>query len=368
MKNKSFDDVQKELEIFLRYNGKVLAPGLLEDTMEHIGVRDATATSKADEKSGKERVPEITAESINTQAPEDSRFESADLDGFEEALSAVDEISDKFLSPTYNSEDVKTEKVRVSLSGKSKIAASSKTRATGARSISNQVRGESSEELKEKDARPETTDTVSLEEKSKPKKSPAHVIKPLVETKVIILGEEGVGKGSILRNAEFSPELYDANAEVVEPYAYSKMYELDNHRVKTTVWLFDKAADLNISRGDYYSNASVIIIVYSVADRWSFDSIAFWLKEALIHYETQPPIVIVGNKKDLRKEEPIEFDEMEDAPVSTQEGFALAEEMAKELGEEDSLHPVAFIECSCLSGEGIDDVFRTAAELFENSL
>jgi len=337
--------------------------------MEHIGVRDATATSEADEKPARERVPEITAESINTQVPEDSRFESADLDGFEEALSAVDEISDKFLSPTSNDKEVKTEKVRVSLSGKYRIVASSKTRATGARSISGQVTDESIEEDKEKKPEPETTGSVTLDEKRKPKKSPAHVIKPLVETKVIILGEEGVGKGSLLRNAEFSPELYDEDAEIVEPYAYSKMYELDNHRVKTNVWLFDKAADLNISRADYYSSASVIIIVYSVADRWSFDSIEFWLKEASMHYESQPPIVIVGNKKDLREEEEsFEFDDMDDAPVSTDEGFALAEYMATKIGEEDKLHPVAFIECSCLSGQGVDEVFRTAAELFENSL
>jgi GTPase SAR1 family protein len=367
VKRKSFEGVQEELETFLRYNGKVLAPGILEDTMEQIGVREVTSTSEADEQPTKEmpqkkklqeassarvEVPEIKAESINSQALDDSTLESVDLDGFEEALSAVDEISDKFLSPTSKKEDVKMGKVRVSLTGKSKIIASSKTRAAQARSVSEHGRDES----------------IAEDKKAKPKKSSAHVIKPVLETKAIILGEEGVGKGSLLRNAEFGPELYDEDAEVVEPYAYSKMYELDNHRVKVNVWLFDKAADFNISRADYYCDASVIIIVYSVADRWSFDSIEFWLREASIHYESQPPIVIVGNKKDLREEEPMELDEMEDAPVSTEEGFALAEEIAKKLGEEDRLHPVAFIECSCLSGKGIDDVFRTAAELFENSL
>lgn len=354
--------------------------------MDQIGVREATVSSGAKAQAAREvplddepkpsttvkkEVSAIIAESIDSQSDEDSNLESGDLDGFQEALSAVDEISDKFLSPTSHDEAVKAPKVKVSFSGKSEITASSKTRATQVRPIPKQSVDESTREETEtgleQELRAESTDGVAVEKETKLNKTPAHVIKPLVETKVIILGEEGVGKGSLLRNAEFSPELYDEDAEVVEPYAYSKTYELENHRVKTKVWLFDKAADLNISRVEYYSNASVIIIVYSVADRWSFDSIEFWLKEAAMHYESQPPIVIVGNKKDLR-EAPAEFDELDDAAVSTDEGFALAEEMAKKLGEEDQLHPVAFIECSCLSGEGIDDVFRTAAELFEKSL
>ena len=53
-----------------------------------------------------------------------------------------------------------------------------------------------------------------------------------------------------------------------------------------------------------------------------------------------------------------------DEPVSTGEGFRLAEYLSKSLGTENKLHPVAFLETSCLTLEGVEDAFITSAELF----
>ncbi|MBA7587955.1 hypothetical protein ES708_30003 [subsurface metagenome] len=83
----------------------------------------------------------------------------------------------------------------------------------------------------------------------------------------------------------------------------------------------------------------------------------------LLH--SMPPIVIVGNKIDLRSE--TEDDSGED-PVSYNEGFQYAEDLAKRLGSDDDLHPVAFIETSSLTGVNTEEVFKTAADLYENTL
>jgi GTPase SAR1 family protein len=190
------------------------------------------------------------------------------------------------------------------------------------------------------------------------KTTQAHVIKPLIQSKILILGEAGVGKRSLMRKAELEPVEDDAPAG--EPYIHTHIVETENHRVRIKVWSFDEAVKSKIPRTEFYDEAEALIVVYAASDRWSFESIDFWLKEAAITIEEVPPIVVVANKTDLVAE----FDEDEgDQPVTPEEGFALAEEIAKRFGSDEKLHPVAYIGTSCLTGEGILDVFTTSAEL-----
>lgn len=190
------------------------------------------------------------------------------------------------------------------------------------------------------------------------KATPAHVVKPLVQSKILILGEAGVGKQSLMRKADLEP--VDEDALGGEPYIHTKVVETENHRVRVNVWSFDEAVKSKISRNEFYNEAEALIIVYAASDRWSFESIDFWLKEATITTEEVPPIVIVANKTDLVKE----FEEdAGDQPVTREEGFALAESLAGKFGSPEKLHPVAFIGTSCLTGEGVFDVFTTSAEL-----
>ncbi|MFW9846510.1 MAG: ADP-ribosylation factor-like protein [Candidatus Thorarchaeota archaeon] len=189
--------------------------------------------------------------------------------------------------------------------------------------------------------------------------TPSHVVKPLVQSKILILGENGVGKQSLMTKAELEPvESEDAPDAV--PYIHTKIVETENHRVKVSVWSFDEAVKSKISRKDFYDEAGALIIVYAASDRWSFDSIDFWLKEATITADLVPPIVLVANKTDLVDN--ID-EELGESPVAQEEGFALAEQLAKKFSVESKLHPVAFIGTSCLTGEGVFDVFVTAAEL-----
>jgi GTPase SAR1 family protein len=198
----------------------------------------------------------------------------------------------------------------------------------------------------------------AVQEEPAAKTTPAHVVKPLIQSKILILGEAGVGKRSLMRKAELDP--VDEDAPGGEPFIHTQIMETENHRVRIRVWSFDEAVKSKISRKEFYDEAEALIVVYAASDRWSFESIDFWLKEATITIEEVPPIVVVANKADLIEE----FDEDEgDQPVTPEEGFALAEELAKKFGNEEKLHPVAYIGTSCLTGEGVLDVFTTSAEL-----
>lgn len=436
-KHRSFHAVLEEVEMYFRSRRKMLPPSTLKDVLVRIGLPEAkkivaedepakrdeeeaqgfvsiaslsvaSAEPKecADDQEQVEKIPEGVIDSIEkTSAAE--VLSSRDFQSIEEALTAVESMSDSFMAPqaiVQNSE-TKLRGVKISLSSTPEVISASSSFASAPKfpAVNSTPNGsaidsetdirnteeEESEVAVEEDitTNQEQSITEANEELShvethldahpeqqiediKPdidwsimqleKKSSTHIVKPLISSKILILGEEGVGKSSLCSKAGL--ELTDMVGELAEkePFVQSKVFETDNHRVKTEVWSFDDAVQSKVSRNDFYVDAEVLIIVYSASDRWSFESIDFWLKEATIRQERIPPIVIVGNKMDLVKES---TEDSGDEPVTNDEGFALAEELAKRFGTDDKLHSVAYIGTSCLTEEGVTDVFRTAAQL-----
>jgi small GTP-binding protein len=100
-------------------------------------------------------------------------------------------------------------------------------------------------------------------------------------------------------------------------------------------------------RRRYYDGSSGIILAYSVVDRQTFDDASKWLVEAHGYMDNLPPIIIAGNKIDLRPKHP------EDRTVSTEEGREFTERISKKLDIE-----AMFIESSALTGENIDEMFE----------
>jgi small GTP-binding protein len=80
--------------------------------------------------------------------------------------------------------------------------------------------------------------------------------------------------------------------------------------------------------------ADVIIFVYSVNDRDSFQSLPSWLETVSGCNMSQIPVAVVGNKKDLDRE------------VAIEEGQQFVESRPR----------TWFYEASCLEGEGLDAV------------
>lgn len=80
------------------------------------------------------------------------------------------------------------------------------------------------------------------------------------------------------------------------------------------------------------------LLVYSVTDRGTFESLnSFYEQLSAMHEESMPPIILVGNKADLTTKRAIKWSE----------GKKLAE----------SWNGCAFIETSAKNGENIDQAF-----------
>ena len=288
-----------------------------------------------------------------------------DFDDISDALQAVEALSDSFMAPSIPDSQMAEKKappkISIKLEGQEEIKASE---STYARAPDIEVTPESTEnEIQELVA--VTVDEDGKEEtEEQPQRTPTHQIKPVISCKALLLGETGVGKRTLIQKGGFSPVIIDEESNEASKYIFGNLVDALNHRVDMRIWSFDLAVHEKLPRKDYYNDADLLFITYSASDRWSFESIDFWLRETSISCEVTPPIIIIANKIDLRSEA---LDDSGEEPVSYEEGFQYAEELAKKLGKDGKLHPVAFIETSAQTGEKVEDVFGTAAELFENT-
>ena len=407
LKERSFEDVALELQKYLRFLGKRLAPGVLEDVLDRIGLPRARRVLKEEvleipkepeqpstpvepvaekpaletkyeepeekkRKSFHRRKPEQAAtfvESPGVSADEKGEISVEDFDDISDALQAVESLSDSFMTgvPTEKPAKKKRAEISINLVGSEEIVASRKSYARIGEIDATEEEvlevGEG-EELEEIELIAET-----VEEEEQPKEeqevhaTPVHQIKPLVQCKSLLLGEDGVGKESLKAKANIKPIMEED--ETASSYIFGRIIDATNHRIDMRIWSFDLAVKAKVQRKEFYKDSQILIIVYSASDRWSFESIDFWLREATLSVDVMPPIVIVSNKIDLRKET---GEDSGDEPVGYNEGFKFAEELAQRFGKDNALHPVAFIETSCVTGERVDEVFTTAAQLFENTI
>ncbi len=401
LKGKSFNDMQIELQKYFLFLGKRLPPGILKDTMIRIGVPETRAVVVEEEPKPQPKTPPaietrvvkeelVAATFIKSSEIEPPEIEVVsmgkhDFKDITEALSVVESMSDSFMAAsTKQSKKMdKAQAIRISLRGNEVVEAAAGTHSTTPAVIplnslteevistpdsEGPVNPEVLETAEGQLAEPEITWAQAPEEKATKKvATPKHVITPMVTAKAIILGEDGVGKGSLLEKAGLEPMIEERESEPPQTiqYIHERLFELIDHRVMLSVWSFDEAVRMDIARKEFYEGADALIIVYSASDRWSFQSLEFWLKEASSTIEGLPPIIIVGNKTDLRSDSD---KDAEEPPISRDEGFVFAEELAKKLGEDGRLHPVAFLETSCLTGEGVEDVFKTVSQLYVKGL
>ncbi|XP_040567510.1 ras-related protein Rab-18-B [Lepeophtheirus salmonis] len=164
----------------------------------------------------------------------------------------------------------------------------------------------------------------------------------LTSLKLLIIGESGVGKSSLL--LRFTEDAFDPDHSATIGVDFKvKTLTVQGNRVKLAIWDTAGQERFRTLTPSYYRGGQGAILVYDVTNRDSFSNVENWLNE-LDTYATNHDIVkmLVGNKCDLE----------EKRAISKEEGQKCARK-----------HRMMFIESSAKTREGVQLAFE---ELVEN--
>ncbi|CAM6037610.1 unnamed protein product [Sphagnum compactum] len=164
-------------------------------------------------------------------------------------------------------------------------------------------------------------------------------VSPLAKYKLVFLGDQSVGKTSII--TRFMYDKFDNTYQATIGIDFlSKTMYLEDRTVRLQLWDTAGQERFRSLIPSYIRDSSVAVIVFDVANRQSFLNTARWVEEVRSERGSDVIIMLVGNKTDL----------VEKRQVSIEEGDAKAREFG-----------VMFIETSAKAGFNIKALFRKIA-------
>jgi small GTP-binding protein len=161
-----------------------------------------------------------------------------------------------------------------------------------------------------------------------------------VSFKIIIIGHSFVGKSCLsIKAAKNVFENYYTSTVGFE--FFSMLYKINSKIIRLQIWDTCGQEEYRSLIQNFYRNASLAILVYSIDKRTSFENLEVWLNEIKGRGSPDVKIFLVGNKNDLS----------ENREVSIEEGQKFYEDHKLNL----------FIETSAKSGENVQELFKKAA-------
>jgi len=171
-----------------------------------------------------------------------------------------------------------------------------------------------------------------------------------IRKKLVIVGDGACGKTCLLIvfSKDQFPEVYVPT--VFENYVAD--IEVDGKQVELALWDTAGQEDYDRLRPLSYPDTDVILMCFSIDSPDSLENIPEKWTPEVKHFCPNVPIILVGNKKDLRNDEQTrwELQKQKQEPVRKDDG----DEMSQKI------NAFAYLECSAKSKEGVREVFETA--------
>ena len=146
-----------------------------------------------------------------------------------------------------------------------------------------------------------------------------------ISCKVVLVGDTGVGKTSIIER--YINDKYDGNQKttLVSSYTFKKI-DIKKYNKSVSLDIWDTAGQevyRSLSK-NFYLNASIGILVYDISRKASFESIRdYWYEQLKTFGEEKMIFDVVGNKTDLFQREEVPENEARNFAKSINAGFHL---------------------------------------------
>ena len=132
-----------------------------------------------------------------------------------------------------------------------------------------------------------------------------------IEAKVILLGEAGVGKTSLIKatiGEEFDPnEISTSTASIIK-----KEFQID--KIKYIINLWDTAGQEKYKSLTklFFKGSDIAILVYDITSQESFKNLDYWVDVLNENKNSDSKCIfgIVGNKSDMVKEQEVDENEV----------------------------------------------------------
>ncbi|KAJ2960158.1 hypothetical protein NQZ79_g4530 [Umbelopsis isabellina] len=163
---------------------------------------------------------------------------------------------------------------------------------------------------------------------------------PLRKFKLVFLGEQSVGKTSLI--TRFMYDTFDNTYQATIGIDFlSKTMYMEDRTVRLQLWDTAGQERFRSLIPSYIRDSSVAVVVYDITNRNSFLNTAKWIDDVRVERGNDVIIVLVGNKTDLNEKREVSVDD--------------GEKKAKEYG-------VMFIETSAKAGHNVKTLFRKIAQ------
>ncbi|KAI9297427.1 hypothetical protein K502DRAFT_323319 [Neoconidiobolus thromboides FSU 785] len=174
--------------------------------------------------------------------------------------------------------------------------------------------------------------------------------------KLVIVGDGACGKTCLLfvYVKGVFPETYVPT--VFENYTADVKF--DNQVVEIALWDTAGQEGYDRLRPLAYPDTNVVLIAFSIDSPDSYDNVSAKWNSEVVHFCPQAPIILVGNKKDLRND-PSTINSLKalgQSPVTYEQGVQLA----KKIGA------AKYLETSAKTRDGVNQLFEEAGRLTVN--
>mmetsp|Transcript_1592 Transcript_1592/g.1967 ORF Transcript_1592/g.1967 Transcript_1592/m.1967 type:complete len:202 (+) Transcript_1592:110-715(+) len=160
-----------------------------------------------------------------------------------------------------------------------------------------------------------------------------------IEPKVVVLGQTGVGKTSMIHR--YTKGHFNENAQTTIGGAYCKKdVSINGWNVSLQIWDTAGQERFRSMAPMYYRNAKAAILVYDASEEKTLEMVQGWKDELCKHADKDAIFVLAGNKCDMREQ--------------TSEAISRAKKKAEVLGAK-------LFQTSARTGKGIEELFDYVA-------